>query len=189
MQLSTILEITLGALIAIIITIVLERLRKPKLILKLGEGKLNLYQEPHIAQKAKFLYLLLHNERLPWYARWMSRDIAAQCHGYITFHHLNDGQNIFERSMTVRWSDTPEPGSNLLRLNITGDLNIQKGALYIMVPNDATEKVDVAPGETQRFDVAARFDNDDDCYGWSNENYFSEPKWRNPRWRLARGDI
>ncbi len=27
-------------------------------------------------------------------------------------------------------------------------------------------------------------DNDDDCFGWSNDSYFSDPKWRNPDWKL-----
>jgi hypothetical protein len=48
-------------------------------------------------------------------------------------------------------------------------------------------RIDVYPGESQLLDVAARFDDDEDCYGWNNEAYFSNPLWRNPAWRLPRG--
>lgn len=41
------------------------------------------------------------------------------------------------------------------------------------------------PGEEEIFDVAARFDDEPDCYGWNNDAYFFE--WRNPYWKLERG--
>jgi len=47
-----------------------------------------------------------------------------------------------------------------------------------------TPRIDVYPGEAERLDVASRFDNEDECYGWSNESYFSNPVWRNPDWKL-----
>ena len=47
--------------------------------------------------------------------------------------------------------------------------------------------MDVYPGESQRLDVAAKFDNEAECYGWSNESYFSNPVWRNPDWTLPSG--
>jgi hypothetical protein len=50
-----------------------------------------------------------------------------------------------------------------------------------------TTRIDVPPGEAQRLDVAARFDAEDECYGWNNESYFSDPVWRNPDWRLNSG--
>ena len=48
-----------------------------------------------------------------------------------------------------------------------------------------TPRMDVYPGESERLDVVARFDNEAECYGWSNENYLSDPKWRNPNWKSA----
>jgi hypothetical protein len=38
----------------------------------------------------------------------MQRSAALQCRSEITFHHL-DGQDIFGRAMSVRWSNSPEP--------------------------------------------------------------------------------
>jgi hypothetical protein len=47
--------------------------------------------------------------------------------------------------------------------------------------------MDVYPGEQERLDIAARFDNESECYGWSNDSYFSDPVWRIPDWRLPPG--
>jgi hypothetical protein len=48
-------------------------------------------------------------------------------------------------------------------------------------------RVDIYPGEDWKLDIAAKFDNEPECYGWSNLSYFSEPKWRNPDFKLNRG--
>jgi len=36
-------------------------------------------------------------------------------------------------------------------------------------------------------DIAARYDDETECFGWNNESYFSNPKWRNPDRALPRG--
>lgn len=48
-------------------------------------------------------------------------------------------------------------------------------------------RIDVYPGEEEIVDVAVRHDGDEDCYGVNNEQYFSSPPWRNPRWKLPKG--
>lgn len=151
------LGVILGGIITILITIFVENLRRPRLTFKIGEPvDRNYTNKP--AKDVRFLGIDVINKPLPAYARWMTRNIALQCHGYISFHHL-DGQNIFGRSMPIRWSYTIEG------VPIT---------------------IDVPPGEARRLDVAAKFDSEDDCYGWSNENYFSDPVWRHPDWKLDR---
>ena len=103
----TILEVVLGAIVAILITLLVENLRKPKLQLRLDSPTDIKYQNSP-AQNVRFLSLELVNTPLPRWARWMSRNTALQCHGDITFHHL-DGQNVFGRVMIGRWSESPEP--------------------------------------------------------------------------------
>ena len=39
-------------------------------------------------------------------------------------------------------------------------------------------------GQWQLLDVAVRFDNEADCYGWNNDSYLYN--WRNPNWKLPR---
>ena len=175
----TVVEVVLGAIIAILITIWVENLRKPKLELRIAPPTDVQYQE-RPATQARFLGLELVNRPLPRWARWMSRDAVIQCHGTITFHHL-DGQNVFGGAMPIRWSGLPEPVP--MRLVVDGK--------HIFIADPArftpTPRIDVYPGEAERLDVAGRFDNEDECYGWSNESYFSDPVWRNPDWRLPSG--
>jgi hypothetical protein len=48
-------------------------------------------------------------------------------------------------------------------------------------------RIDVYPGEKEQLDIVARFDEDQDCYGWNNEAYLHA--WRNPKWKLPRKDF
>jgi hypothetical protein len=173
----TILEVALGAVVAILITILVENLRKPKLQLRLAPPT-DIEYRNRPAQNVRFLGLEQVNKPLPRWARWMSRSTALQCHADITFHHL-DGQNVFGRAMIGRWSGSPEPTP--IRFRIGDQL------VLISDPSRVTTRIDVPPGEAQRLDVAARFDAEDECYGWNNESYFSDPVWRNPDWRLNSG--
>ena len=172
----TVVEVILGAIVAIVTTIWVENLRKPKLELRIAEPT-DLQYQGAPARQSRFLHLELVNKPLPRWARWMSRTAAVQCHGTITFHHL-DGQNVFGRAMPIRWVSSPEPIP--MRMVVDGKrILIEDPARFTLTP-----RMDVYPGEAERLDVAARFDNEDECYGWSNESYFSNPVWRNPDWRL-----
>jgi hypothetical protein len=98
----------------------------------------------------------------------------------ISFHDLQ-GQDIFGRTMPIRWSDAPEPVAPQLIINNMSVAMIDPDRIAII------SRRNIYPGESERLDVAVRFDSDVDCYGWTNDNYFSEPKWRNPKWRLPGG--
>jgi hypothetical protein len=105
---QSVLEIVLGALVAIVVTIVVENLRKPRLTLRLAQHHDVAYPPGRPATNVRFLALDLGNQPLPRIFRWMSRNAALQCHGTIEFHHL-DGQSVFARAMPIRWSGSPEP--------------------------------------------------------------------------------
>lgn len=172
----TIFGVVLGAIIAILVTIALEILRKPNLCFEIIPPKdMEFNNQP--ANRMRAVCLKLVNSALPKWARWMSRNPALQCHGNITFHHL-DGQNIFGRSMVVRWAGAPEP--NPLRIQI-GNL---EGSVFDPVRITQMQKMDIYPGESAEIDIAARFDDEPECYGWSNDSYFSNPPWRTVEWCL-----
>ena len=174
----TIVEVVIGAIFAILVTIWSEKLRKPELELRIAPLWDMDHEEPHPAKQMRALGLKLVNRPLPRWARWMSRNAALQCHGFITFHHL-DGQNVFGRAMSIRWSGSPEP----VAIHVVVDdkrFTIADPARITL-----TSRRDVYPGESERLDVVARFDNEDECYGWNNDSYFSNPPWRNPDWSLS----
>ena len=175
---STVLELIAGAAIAILITIWIEWLRKPRLALTTATPSDPTYESrDRPALAARFLGVDVGNMSLPRLGRWMQRSAALQCHGSVTFHHL-DGQNVFGRSMPIRWSGSPEPVPMQIAIG-TNRILIADPSRFTLEP-----RIDIYPGESQRLDIAAKFDDEPDSYGWSNESYFSQPVWRNPAWRL-----
>jgi hypothetical protein len=183
MDWSVVLQIVVGALISAGLSagfvIWMENLRKPELALRIEVPPVDVpYPSNRPAQTARYLRLIIENKELPRFARWLSRNAAIRCHGLITFHHL-DGQNVFGRSIQARWAGSPEPVPLLA--------SVGQQQIRIIDPARLSPEryTDIHAGAPAVMDIAARFDSDVDCYGWSNESYFSTPPWRNPSWRLG----
>jgi hypothetical protein len=179
-----ILYILLGAILSIVITAVIELKKKPSLIMEIQNNNIAIYDDnSHPAKTAKFLYVVVENKSLPKLFKWLSRSAAMQCHGTITFHHLDDGTRVFQSPMPIRWAilPTPEGDKYVVENKIVQMFDMNK------INHDA--RVDIYPGESNKegLNIAARFDDDEDCYGWTNENFVSTPLWRTPRWRLPKG--
>jgi hypothetical protein len=168
----------LGAAFSIAATIFIEVMRQPKLKLIILDPVDKEYpaDSNRPVQSARFLYLDLMNKPLPKWLSWIQRTAAVQCYGDISFYNL-DGQNVFGRSMRIRWSNTREPVLPVHTFQIDGE------RVYLIdYRTDVIDRVDVYPGDSQRLDVVARFGDDISCYGWSNENY--SRGWRHPDWEL-----
>jgi hypothetical protein len=180
MSFEIVLQIVTGALISIGFVIWMEFIRQPRLRLSIPNSADMNYPANYPAQRMRSLRLTILNDNLPFPLRWLMRLPAQKCHGTISFHHL-DGQNVFGRSMQIRWVRSPEPVP--IQANFSGQ------TLTIFDPVRLTPELtwDIYPGMEDMFDVVARFDSDTDCFGWSNESYFSNPIWRNPNWRIPRG--
>jgi hypothetical protein len=103
-----VLQIVLGAIIAVLTAIWVEYLRRPKLKLSIESPPCETKYENLPAKNMRVVRLHLFNKPLPNWIRWILRGPALQCRGTVTFHHL-DGQNVFGRIMAVRWSGSPEP--------------------------------------------------------------------------------
>jgi hypothetical protein len=175
-----VLLVLLGAVISMLTAIAIEALRKPSLTITIETPHVDKQYPNAPAHEARFVRLRLVNEPLPWWGRWMSRTAALRCHGTINFCQI-DGQDVFGRAMPVRWAGSPEP------LPLVVESGGQRSLIWDPVRLSPDLMRDVYPGEPETFDVAARFDDDEECYGWNNESYFSTPLWRNPNWRLPKG--
>jgi hypothetical protein len=176
---STGLDIIFGGLVTILITIGVEYFRRPKLALSIEDPPADFDRVNCPARNARHLRLKLRNKSLPPFLHWMERNAALQCRGEITFHHL-DGQDVFGRKMSIRWASSPQP--------VPRQITDLRGEVRFLL-NDSgratTDTMDVYPGEEEVFDVAAKFDEEPECYGWNNEAYFFA--WRNPNWKLPAG--
>jgi len=165
----------ISAFIAVAFVIWMEKLRKPKLRLRIKIVPPHDYGEKagKPARIIRVCSLYLKNENLPKCLRWcMSRNAAVHCYGYITFHK-KDGDNIFSHPMPIKWSKKPR-------------LEVYPGGTEIEHPLYEVSYIDVHPGEEESLDVVARFDNDSECYGWNNEAYYF--KWRNKFWEIKGPD-
>jgi len=177
-------QIVLGTIISILITVKVAHLYRPSLRLSIEDPPLDvLYEEGKApAKKARHLRLKLSNEVLPWYARfWTVRSAAQQCRGEITFHQLSGSPIGNGDKMPVRWANSPQPVSMPI-------VNLKNRALEFEMLDigrmTVESRIDVYPGENELLDVAVRFDDEPDCYGWNNESYFHN--WRNPKWKFPR---
>jgi len=177
MILQLVLGAVLGAIISAMLTVLLDYERQPKLTFSIEAPPYDAHYGPGApATEGRYLRLRVSNEG-PW-SRWMLRLPATQCRAEITFHHL-DGQNVLGRTMAGRWSETPEP---LTIPIVSGHTVISQ--IIDSARLTADSHIDIQPGQSTLLDIAARFDADDDCYGWNNEAYLTPSPWRNPLWRL-----
>jgi hypothetical protein len=171
-------DIFLGAALAIGFAILLEYLRKPKLVQSI-EPPINVAGNNQLSiTTMRVVRVFVSAKSLPRGTRWMMRASASQCTAKVSFHHL-DGQDVFDRSMPGRWSGSPEP---------VQVVNVQNGnPVAVLDPHKllSPSRIDIAPGERETLDIAVRIDNDSDCYGWNNNAYIHQ--WRNPDWRLVAG--
>jgi hypothetical protein len=171
----------LGALLSILASIYIEYQRKPKLRFEIEEPPADAIYPSAPAKVARFARVRLCNNAMPRLLSWLGRDAAMQCYGYIQFHHFEDGAPVFSRPMSIRWAGSDEP------LTFQAMPNGQLAQLFDPTKYNAAFRRNCFPGTKELIDVAARFDNDDDCYGWSNENYLPGKGWRNPDWKLPKG--
>jgi hypothetical protein len=176
------LGVVIGATISIFITVTVARLYRPSLRLSIEEPPCDiLYEEGRPARRSRYLRLLLLNEALPWWARfWTIRSSAQQCRAEIFFYEL-DGIPIGQ-PMPGRWAGSPQP-IPLPIADAQGRVVLQ---LLDIGKMTSESRIDAYPGNKEELDVAARFDDEQDCYGWNNEAY--SHNWRNPKWKLARRD-
>jgi hypothetical protein len=175
-----IFSVVIGGIITIITAIFVENMRRPRLKLKIIEP-LDITYKNRPANHTKYLLIGVENENLPSFVRWMSRNAALQCHGTISFHHLEDGQNVFGRAMDIRWSSAPEP------VPIRIDYNGHHLEFFDHHRFQASQRIDIYPGDKNEFAAVAKFDNEQECWGWNNESYFCKNTWRNDKWKLDKG--
>jgi len=184
---AVLMSIVFGGLITIATALLIEYLRKPKLRITIEHPPLDRTDAAGKHHVSRHLRLKLRNDVSPLFAPWMQRASAVQCRGAITFHHLNDGQDVFDRSMVVRWANSPEPitGLGLAGQNATQIFGLGTSSIQPTFKFSLDSRIDVYAGEEELLDVAVRFHGQKECYGWNNESYLYD--WRTPHWKLEPG--
>lgn len=180
---TTLVSFLLGGVASFVATLVAERLKRPSLVFEIADPRDLDYSKgkPRPVQKARFLHLQIRNRELLIGLRWLGRSAAMYCSGKIEFRNRS-GDPVFSTSMPLRWTGTPEPVP--MQIQIGG----ATGFIFDHFRHHLEQKVDIPAGEARLLDVAAQFDSDQECYGWSNESYSSQPQWRNPGRKLDPGE-
>jgi hypothetical protein len=171
----------IGALLTLVISVYIEYQRKPKLYFEIEDPPIDNKYPSAPAREARFLRVTLYNREMPKWLRWLGRNAAMHCGGHIQFYHIDNGAPVFSRSMPIRWAGSDEP------LSFQALPNGQLAQLFDPAKYNAAFYRNCFPGSKETIDVASRFDNDDECYGWCNENYLPDKGWRNPDWKLPKG--
>lgn len=181
-MLTTALSAFLGALLTLLVSMYIEYQRKPKLDLFPEHPPIDLgpYQGAE-ATRVRHLRVYLRNREMPKLLRWLGRDAAMHCSGNVQFYHLDNGDPIFSEPMPLRWSASEEPISTQL----VQDSRFVR--LFDPGKYSASAWRNCYPGNKEPIDIVARFDDDAECYGWSNEVYLPGNGWRNKNRKLNPG--
>lgn len=185
-SLGTVISIVLGAVFTLVITGIVEAQKRPQLKLQKIDPRRMLIDDPMSQSSAEALIVNVRviNAPLPKWIRWMLvRNVATHCRAEITFQSL-DGRNIFgERKMDGRWADSPQPSAATFKLGSEvipiRDLSRKKVFQHMDIHSDAEGTI---------LDIAAKFSGEYECYGWSNDSYFStyfgDPFGHPRQWKL-----
>ncbi len=169
----------LGALLSILASIGIEYQRKPKLHFEIEDPPTEGFYSSGSVKKARFVRVLLCNKAMPRLLKWLGRNPALQCSGHIQFYHIADGAPILSSAMPIRWAGAEEP------FTLQTIENGEPKQVFDVAKYHAASFRNCFPGTKEIIDVAVRFDNEDICYGWSNESYLKD--WKNPDWKLSSG--
>jgi hypothetical protein len=170
----------LGAVLSILANIAIEYERKPKLALAIEDKPYENNSMVGSVKSGTFLRVCLSNKPMPKLLRWLARSAAYECTGIVQFCH-QDGTPVFAKPMQVRWAGSDEPVTYQLAADST------LAIIFDPAKYSAAFRRDCFPGTSELFDVAARFDNDEDCYGWSNDSYLPAKGPRHPDFKLSKG--
>jgi hypothetical protein len=168
----------LGTVFSILTTIFIESTRKPHLGIVLTKPYDIEYrpEDEKPVNNMRSVRLMVINEPLPVGLRWLSRETAVQCHAEIGFRRLDTGDDVFAGKMAGRWTNSPE----IIRGYVA-----TKKRLFPIIDFALETRKDITAGREELLDIVTRYDDDESCYGWNNEIYFSG--WRNPKWMLPPG--
>lgn len=167
-----------ASIVGVLIVLCIESKRRPAITMCVGE-RLSITQEnnPLGRPSATFVRVAVSNKQTPRWLAWVyDRNPALSCRAWITFNDLVDKKPDGSR-MSGRWADTAQP---ILKQFPSPKPNVTAIALM-----NVEHKIDIAPKETVRLDVAVKFKEDGSCFGFCNESYVHN--WRHPEWKLSTG--
>jgi hypothetical protein len=193
----------IGFLANVCVALAIEYYRRPKLKISLLPQEVQTHGDSLPARVARFLHVSVKNCPSRYLSFWMERNTAVGCTVALEFISI-DGKNPFgsERRLGGRWVSSPEFGPIPITASpifaaalckLAGANEIPPVSLLHVADSHPVydrlrqQRVDIGAGDEEAVTIAARFDDDEDSFAFTNASYFSEPQWRNPQLHLGRG--
>lgn len=182
----------LVALLAILITLLLEILRRPKLRIEIAAPQ-NLDDPPGPAARPKVRWVhlrVINKVPPPLFRKIIHRFVAAQCWVELTFRDPAMGLPLFD-PIIARWDRRPQP----VFKQIIEDPNSPGQYITVDAFNDHLlpegERIDITSnpkGETLA--PAIKHEGQLECFGFTGLSYAPRfmPGWSNPAWRIGEGE-
>lgn len=173
--------VVFGGCITLGVAFAAEWLKQPRLAVQIETPPTDAepYPKGYPATEARFVRVKLYNLMLrSRLLGWLGRDPAMKCRGQIRFCQL-DGTPLNMEPMPIRWAEADEPF--LPQVTMNGVVGVFDQSRFW-----SGFRRDVFAGESETIEIARKFDSDEDAYGWTTDNYRSDPQWRNPKWHLPK---
>lgn len=180
---SVVIAMVLGILASLIVAMFVEWMRKPRIAISiLPPEEVGLYRVGgELIETYVSLKVSVSNAPPPFVFRWMQRQSARDCRA--TLHFLREDKSPFiERPMPGRWAGSVQPVPLQGVIRSSGE-TIE---LYDIARLSADSRIHIPAGESESLDVAVRFSDSSNAFGWTNESYRYEGS-RHPGFTLPKG--
>ncbi len=105
-----VIEVFLGALLSLIVSILIENQRSPKLSLEIDEPDFNDNLQGKPAKIIKVLRVKLLNRKVkPAFSWLLKREAIIHCNATIQLLHIKDRSPLFTNPIHARWTRSDEP--------------------------------------------------------------------------------
>lgn len=159
-----------ASLVAIIVTLIIESQKSPKMEIKISSTA---HDDKHIQSKGRWKFFRVEVVNKPFCFNWMSkflhRETAEGCRAKIEFYKKGDETLLF--SFIGRWASTPEIS------------NPNEYESFYKIQNP--DPVIISVGNSEKLDIFVKPDGDTCAYGWSNASYLG---WKNTNHKLDVGE-
>jgi len=164
-----------AGVVGILIVLWIERQRRPRISMKVGE-RTSLPDDDPLGRACTWAHIAICNGKTPRWLSWVyDGDPALACRAWISFHHAIDGHRLYSNEMVARWSEAPQPR--------VVTVPTEKGTAALL--ENTYDTVDIPTGECANIAPVCRPIGGDECYGWNNRSYVHS--FKDPDWKLDKG--
>jgi hypothetical protein len=162
----------IAGIVGIIFVLIIERQRRPKLVIEKGEIGEFPQDDPNGREASIFIYVNIKNLEMPRILKWFyDREPALNCRAILRFRDKNNNK-IFQNDIIARWPNSPEPEI----VEFTKDNIVYRTRKWV------DQTMDIPPNELEPLNVIVKIKSDNKAYVWSNDSYIYG--WRNQNLEL-----